>query len=120
MSLSKREESQHLVSVGRRERLPSFNQLDGQDDATLSPLASEVSSTVDEEEDIPDVAIDYGVNALCKTYCKPPAKVRHPLYGIGTFQSTNPSGQYCYDFGLGYVIKVFNQPQGPRGLPSRL
>ena len=109
-----------MVSVGRQERLPSFNQLDGQDDASLSPLASEVSSTVDEEEDIPDVAIDYGVNALCKTYGKPPTKVRHPLYGIGTFQSINPSGQYCYDFGLGYVIKVFNQPQGPQGLPSRL
>ena len=37
------------------------------------------------------------------------------IYGIGTFQSINPSGQYCYDFGLGYVIKVFNQPQGPQG-----
>ena len=107
-----------LVSVGRGEKLPSFSQLDGQDDAISSDLASGVSSYVEkeeEEEDFPEVLRDYGVNALPDLYSTPPAKVRHPVYGIGTFQSINPSGQYCYDFGLGYVIKVFNQPQGPQG-----
>ena len=63
----------------------------------------------------PEVLCDYDGNALPHLYSTPPAKVRHPVYGIGTFQSINPSGQYCYDFGLGYVIKVFNQPQGPQG-----
>ena len=82
----------------------------------LSDLASGVSSyVVKEEEDFPEVLCDFGVNALPDLYSTPPAKVRHPMYGIGTFQSINPSGQYCYDFGLGYVIKVFNQPQGPQG-----
>ena len=107
-----------VVSVGRGERLPSFSQLDGQDDAISSDLASGASSYVEkeeEEEDFPEVLCDFGVNALPDLYSTPPAKVRHPVYGIGTFQSINPSGQYCYDFGLGYVIKVFNQPQGPQG-----
>ena len=47
-----------LVSVGRGEKLPSFSQLDGQDDAISSNLASGVSSYVEkeeEEEDFPEV-----------------------------------------------------------------
>ena len=41
-----------VVSVGREERLPSFSQLDGQDDAILSPPSDGPSSSVEVEEEL--------------------------------------------------------------------
>ena len=60
-----------VVSVGRGERLPSFSQLDGQDDAILSP-----SSSAEVEDDIPVLVLG-GVRGACssfsKRYSAPPA-----------------------------------------------
>ena len=71
-----------VVSVGRGERLPSFSQLDGQDDAILSPSSAEV------EDDIPVLVLG-GVRGACssfsKRYSAPPARVRHPVRGLVTF-----------------------------------
>ena len=102
------------------ERLPSFSNLDGAPPSsppcTPSPTPG-ISSNVEkeeEEEDLPELLLDYGVNALPEFYSTPPAKVRHMFYGIGTFQSINQSGQYCYDFGSRIrMLKVFNKPHGP-------
>ena len=100
-----------VVSVGRGERLPSFSQLDGQDDPTLPPSPSGDSSFMLEEEDIPEVVCDYGVNAFYTAFSTPPAKVRYPLpgygNGIGTFHSIHSDGRYCYDFGKDFLVKVF-------------
>ena len=72
-----------VVSVGRGERLPSFSQLDGQDDAILSP-----SSSAEVEDDIPVLVLG-GVRGACssfsKRYSAPPARVRHPVKGLATF-----------------------------------
>ena len=102
------------------ERLPSFSNLDGAPSSsppcTPSPTPG-ISSNVEkeeEEEDLPELLLDYGVNALPEFYSTPPAKVRHMYHGIGTFQSINQSGQYCYDFGSRIrMLKVFNKPHGP-------
>ena len=73
-----------VVSVGRGERLPSFSQLDGQDDAILSP-----SSSAEVEDDIPVLVLG-GVRGACssfsKRYSAPPARVRHPVKGLATFK----------------------------------
>ena len=104
------------------ETLPSFSNLDGAPSSsppcTPSPTPG-ISSNVEkeeEEEDLPELLLDYGVIALPEFYSTPPAKVRHMYHGIGTFQSINQSGQYCYDFGSGRVFKVFNKPHGPTAL----
>ena len=72
-----------VVSVGKGERLPSCSQLDGQDDAISSP-----SSSAEVEDDIP-VLILGGVRGACssfsKRYSAPPARVRHPVKGLATF-----------------------------------
>ena len=64
-----------------------------------------------EEEDIPEVVCDYGVNAFYTAFSTPPAKVRYPLpgygNGIGTFHSIHSDGRYCYDFGKDFLVKVF-------------
>ena len=48
-----------VVSVGREERLPSFSQLDGQDDAILSPPSDGPSSSVEVEEEIDKVQEEF-------------------------------------------------------------
>ena len=58
-----------VVSVGKGERLPSFSQLDGQDDATLPSSPSVVG-----EEDIPEIA---------------------PLPSPPTLGSTSPLQSHC-------------------------
>ena len=78
-------DGQHLVvSVGRGERLPSFSQLDGQDDAILSP-----SSSAEVEDNIPVLVLGGVRGANCsfnKRYSAPPARVRHPVKGLATFK----------------------------------
>lgn len=72
-----------VVSVGRGERLPSFSQLDGQDDAISSP-----SSSAEVEDDIPVLVLGGVRGASCsfsKRYSAPPARVRHPVRGLVTF-----------------------------------
>ena len=85
------------MSVDMGERLPSFSQLDGQDDTSLSSTtAAEV------EDDIIDIDDDDRGDAstpFCEKYKKPPAKVRHPTHGIGTFRKINSISGHCvYDF----------------------
>ena len=54
------------------------------------------------EDDIID--INYGDHdddstPFCEKYKKPPAKVRHPTHGIGTFRKINSTSGHCvYDF----------------------
>ena len=48
-----------VVCVGRSERLPSFSQLDGQDDAILSPPSDGPSSSVEVEEEIDKVQEEF-------------------------------------------------------------
>ena len=86
-----------VVSVGKGERLPSFSQLDGQDDATLS---SQTSAEVD--DDIIDINDDDRGDAatpFCQKYKDPPSKVQHPMHGIGTFQGIDSTSGHCvYNF----------------------
>ena len=85
-----------VVSVGKKERLPSFSQLDGQDDATLS---SQTSAEVD--DDIIDINDDDrdAATPFCQKYKEPPSKLRHPMHGIGTFQGIDSTSGHCvYDF----------------------
>ena len=94
-----------VASVGRPERLPSFSQLDGQDDATLSsPTAAEV------ENDIIDVGeAEPDGTPLCERFEVPPAKVRSskPAWGIGTFVRINSdSGNFLYEFQNGDWVEV--------------
>ena len=110
-----------VLSCG--ERLPSFSNLDGAPPSSppctpsLTPGISSNVAKEEEEEDLPELLLDYGVNALPEFYSTPPAKVRHMYHGIGTFQSINQSGQYCYDFGSRIrMLKVFNKPHGPTAL----
>ena len=73
-----------MVSVGRGERLPSFSQLDGQDDAISSP-----SSSAEVEDDIPVLVLSGLRGASCsfsKRFSAPPARVRHPVKGLATFE----------------------------------
>ena len=94
-----------VVSVGRGGRLPSFSQLDGQDDATLSsPTAAEV------DDDIIDVGeAEPDGTPLCEKFEVPPAKVRSskPAWGIGTFVRINSdSGNFLYEFQNGDWVEV--------------
>ena len=118
MKQRKYETNTIVVSVGRGEKLPSFSQLDGQDDTTLPCSPSGDSSFMVEEEDIPEVVCDYGVNAFYTAFSTPPAKVRYPLpgygNGIGTFHSIHSDGRYCYDFGMDFLVKVFPYRYRPK------
>ena len=94
-----------VVSVGRGERLPSFSQCDGQDDATLSsPTAAVV------EDDIIDVGeAERDGTPLCETFEVPPAKVRSskPAWGIGTFLKVDSkSGNFVYEFENGDWVEI--------------
>ena len=69
-----------MVSLGKGQRLPSFSQLDGQDDA--------ISSSAEVENDIPVLVLGGVRGADCsfsKRYSSPPARVRHPVKGLATF-----------------------------------
>ena len=90
-------ERRQVIVVGREKAVPSFNQLDGQEDA---PTSTGV------EENIIDVLPDDP--ALCETHKVPPAKVRHPDYGIGTFvQIDSTSANFVYEFpNCSYLVEV--------------
>ena len=94
-----------VVSVGKGERLPSFSQLDGQDDATLSS-----STAAEVEDDIFDVGeAERDVTPLCERFEVPPAKVRSskPAWGIGTFEEIDKdSGNFVYKFQNGDLVEV--------------
>ena len=94
-----------VVSVGRGERLPSFSQCDGQDDATLSsPTAAVV------EDDIIDVGeAERDGTPLCEEFEVPPAKVKSskPAWGIGTFVKVDSkSGNFVYEFQNGDWVEI--------------
>ena len=85
-----------MIVVGREKAVPSFNQLDGQED---------VPTSTGVEENIIDVLPDDP--ALCETHKVPPAKVRHPDYGIGTFvQIDSTSANFVYEFPNCYWVEV--------------
>ena len=90
-------ERRQVIVVGREKAVPSFNQLDGQEDV---PTSTEV------EEDIIDVLPDDP--ALSETHKVPPAKVRHPDYGIGTFvEIDSKSANFVYEFpNCSYLVEV--------------
>ena len=94
-----------VVSVGGGERLPSFSQLDGQDDATLSS-----STAAEVENNIFDVGeAERDVTPLCERFEVPPAKVRSskPAWGIGTFEEIDKdSGNFVYKFQNGDLVEV--------------
>ena len=86
-----------MVTVGRRQRLPSFSQLDGQNDAILS-----ASSSAEVEDDIPVLVLG-GVRGACCSFNKrcsaPPARLRHPVEGLATFdKAIQPSLVPFYSF----------------------
>ena len=73
------------MSVRRAERLPYFSQLDGKNDAILS-----ASSSAEVEDDIPVLVLGGVRGANCsfsKRYSAPPARVRHPVEGLATFDA---------------------------------
>ena len=93
------------MSVGRGERLPSFSQCDGQDDAiSSSPTAAVV------EDDIIDVGeAERDGTPLCETFKVPPAKVRSskPAWGIGTFLKVDStSGNFVFEFQNGDWVEI--------------
>ena len=105
--------------VGRKAGTgPSFTQLDGGgdnvDDDIIDEEEVKEEEEKEEEEILPHVLCDYGVHALHEFYAIPPAKIRHPYYGIGTFKSIDPGGRYLYDVGMENPIRVYNKPQAPK------
>ena len=91
-------ERRQVIVVGREKAVPSFNQLDGQEDV---PTSTEV------EEDIIDVLPDDP--PLSETHKVPPAKVRHPDYdGLGTFvEIDSKSANFVYEFpNCSYLVEV--------------
>ena len=53
------------------------------------------------EEDIPDVVpeseCDARLSVFCKSFSTPPKKVKHSVYGIGSFQRITDYGFYSYE-----------------------
>ena len=85
-----------VVSVGKGERLPSFSQLDGQDDA--------ISSSAEVENDIPVLVLGGVRGADCsfsKRYSSPPARVRHPVKGLATFDEARRDRKDVFMYVLG-------------------
>ena len=86
---------------------PPFKEEENQGNDTLSHPSVEL------EEDIPDV-VPGDCPILCafsKSYSTPPMKVKHPVYGIGSFFSTDSQGFYVYDSTPGGLWSV--DPSGP-------
>ena len=83
-----------VVSVGKGERLPSFSQLDGQNDAISS-----ASSSAEVEDDIPLLVMGGVRGASCsfsKRYATPPARVRHPVRGLSRFDEARRDRKDVY------------------------
>ena len=83
-----------VVSVGKGERLPSFSQLDGQNDAISS-----ASSSAEVEDDIPLLVLGGVRGASCsfsKRYATPPARVRHPVRGLSRFDEARRDRKDVY------------------------
>ena len=83
-----------VVSVGKGERLPSFRQLDGQNDAISS-----ASSSAEVEDDIPLLVMGGVRGASCsfsKRYATPPARVRHPVRGLSRFDEARRDRKDVY------------------------
>ena len=93
-----------MIVVGR-EKAPSFNQLDGQEDISLLDAAP---SSEEGEEDIVDVGdAERDVSRFSETFKVPPAKVRcsKPGFGIGTFLKIDEkSVNFVYEFQNGRVL----------------
>ena len=83
-----------VVSVGKGERLPSFSQLDGQNDAISS-----ASSSAEVEDDIPLLVMGGVRGADCSfsmRYATPPARVRHPVRGLSRFDEARRDRKDVY------------------------
>ena len=88
-------ERRQVTVVGREKVLPSFTQLDGEEDVSLLCAAEKEENIIVMEETWFD---DPPFSELYKV---PPAKVRHPDpdFGIGTYVRTNTdSGNFLYEF----------------------
>ena len=88
-------ERRQVTVVGREKVLPSFTQLDGEEDVSLLCAAEKEENIIAMEETWFD---DPPFSELYKV---PPAKVRHPDpdFGIGTYVRTNSdSGNFLYEF----------------------
>ena len=99
-------ERRQVIVVGREKAVPSFNQLDGQEDMSLLDAAP---SSEEKKEDI--VALEtWPCDPLfCERYKVPPRKVRHfePVLGIGTFERIDEkSGNFVYEFENGHLIEL--------------
>ena len=88
-------ERRQVTVVGREKVLPSFTQLDGEEDVSLL-CAAEKETWFDDPP-------------FSELYKVPPAKVRHPDpdFGIGTYVRTNSdSGNFLYEFQNGHWVEV--------------
>ena len=98
-------ERRQVIVVGR-EKAPSFNQLDGQEDISLLDAAP---SSEEGEEDIVDVGdAERDVSRFCETFKVPPAKVRcsKPGFGIGTFLKIDEKSEnFVYEFQNGRLVE---------------
>ena len=96
-------ERRQVTVVGREKVLPSFTQLDGEEDVSLLCAAEKEENIIAMEETWFD---DPPFSELYKV---PPAKVRHPDpdFGIGTYVRTNTdSGNFLYEFQNGDWVEV--------------
>ena len=96
-------ERRQVTVVGREKVLPSFTQLDGEEDLSLLCAAEKEENIIAMEETWFD---DPPFSELYKV---PPAKVRHPDpdFGIGTYVRTNSdSGNFLYEFQNGHWVEV--------------
>ena len=64
----------------------------------MSPLSDGPSSSVEVEEDIPDVVLDKrGACVFCKRYSTPPPRVKHPVHGLAWFHYASSDGTFMYE-----------------------
>ena len=80
----------------------SFENKETQTDEEIKIKIYTSTTAAKVEDDIIDIDDDEHGDAstpFCEKYKKPPAKVRHPVHGIGTFQRIDSTSGHCvYDF----------------------
>ena len=110
-------ERRQVITVGREKARPSFNQLDGDPTSShpsppSSPSGASIPTLDHDDEDIPAVVFGEGDGTLvfCKKYSTPPAKVKHPVDGLASFQwSSKIDGSCFYEVkATAALVRVFN------------
>ena len=110
-------ERRQVITVGREKARPSFNQLDGDPTSShpsppSSPSGASIPTLDHDDEDIPEVVFGEGDGTLvfCKKYSTPPAKVKHPVDGLASFQwSSKIDGSCFYEVkATAALVRVFN------------